>query len=58
MPKKQKIDLAKVLAALGTLCPHCGYSIPPQQRKLVDFDHVQCPECGDRFVPGERRGPG
>jgi uncharacterized OB-fold protein len=52
MPKKQKIDLAKVLATLGTLCEKCGYSIPPNERRLVDFDNVQCPQCGARFVPG------
>jgi ribosomal protein S27AE len=56
MPKKQKIALDKVLASLGTVCPKCGYSIPPKERRLVDFDHVECPECGERFVPGSGAG--
>jgi len=52
MPKKQKIDLAKVLASLGTVCPKCGCSIPPKERRLVDFSHVECPQCRERFIPG------
>jgi ribosomal protein S27AE len=51
MPKKQKINLAKVLAALNTPCPKCGYSIPPGEKRRVDFEHMQCPKCGERFIP-------
>jgi ribosomal protein S27AE len=52
MPKKQKINLAKVLAALNTPCPKCGYSIPPGEKRRVDFEHMQCPKCGERFIAG------
>jgi predicted RNA-binding Zn-ribbon protein involved in translation (DUF1610 family) len=51
MPSKQKINLEKVRASLNTLCPKCGYSIPPEKLYRVDSDHVQCPECGERFIP-------
>jgi predicted RNA-binding Zn-ribbon protein involved in translation (DUF1610 family) len=52
MPSKQKIDRDKVNAALNTRCTNCGYSIPPAQIARVDFEHVECPKCGERFVPG------
>jgi predicted RNA-binding Zn-ribbon protein involved in translation (DUF1610 family) len=45
MPQKQKINLAKVNAALDTPCPKCGYSITPAEIRRVDFEHVECPEC-------------
>jgi ribosomal protein S27AE len=51
MPKKQKINLAKVLASLNTSCPRCGYSIGPAERRHVDFEHVECPKCHERFIP-------
>jgi uncharacterized protein (UPF0212 family) len=52
MPQKQKINRDKVNAALSTRCPKCGYSIPPSQIARVDFARVECPKCGERFVPG------
>jgi ribosomal protein S27AE len=52
MPRKQKIDRDKVNAVLNTQCPKCGYLIPPSQVARVDFEHVKCPECGERFIPG------
>jgi predicted RNA-binding Zn-ribbon protein involved in translation (DUF1610 family) len=55
MPRKKKIDLAAVLAALNTACTKCGYSIPPDQIRRIDFDHIQCPACGERFVPAKRQ---
>jgi len=51
MPSKQKINLDKVKASLNTLCPKCGYSIPPEKLYRIDSDHIQCPECGERFIP-------
>jgi ribosomal protein S27AE len=56
MPKKQKINLAKVLDSLNTACPKCGYSIPPNERTHVDTEHIRCPMCGERFKPGNRVG--
>jgi len=47
---KQKINRAKVQAALDTLCPKCGYSIPPEQIRRVDFDKMRCPSCGENFT--------
>jgi predicted RNA-binding Zn-ribbon protein involved in translation (DUF1610 family) len=52
MPKKQKINLAKVLASLNTTCTKCGYSIPPEEKRRVDFEHMLCPKCGERFIAG------
>jgi ssDNA-binding Zn-finger/Zn-ribbon topoisomerase 1 len=50
MPKKQKINLANVLASINTTCPKCDYSIPSPELRRVDFEHVLCPKCGERFV--------
>jgi ribosomal protein S27AE len=51
MPKKQKINLEKVLSSLNTVCPKCGYSIPPERMRRVDFERIKCPECSECFVP-------
>jgi len=58
MPKKQKINLEKVLASLNTLCPKCGYSIPPERLRRVDFERIKCPECSELFAPQKRRESG
>lgn len=55
MPKKQKINLAKVIASLNTPCSKCGYSIPPAERRRVDSYQIKCPKCGERFVAGPRQ---
>jgi ribosomal protein S27AE len=47
---KNKINRAKVLAALNTICPKCGYSISPAQIVRIDFERMRCPECGAVFV--------
>jgi len=52
MVSKQKINREKVMAALNTLCPKCGYSIPPEELRRIDFSRVECPSCGERFTPG------
>ncbi|MHB8218661.1 MAG: zf-TFIIB domain-containing protein [Candidatus Sulfotelmatobacter sp.] len=50
MPRKQKINLEKVLAALKTLCPKCGYVIPLSEIRRFDFNTMKCPKCGEHFV--------
>jgi hypothetical protein len=42
-PENQKVNLEKVL---GVQCLSRGESIPPDQRRLVDFEHVECPRLG------------
>lgn len=54
MPQRQKINLAKVNAALNTSCPKCGHLIAPAELRRIDFERVECPKCGERFVPGSR----
>jgi hypothetical protein len=49
MPKKQKINLEKVLAPMNTLCPKCGRVIQPAEIRRVSFDEIECPERGARF---------
>jgi DNA-directed RNA polymerase subunit RPC12/RpoP len=53
MPSKQKINLEKVRAALNVVCPKCGYAIPPDRIRRIDSEQIECPECGERFVPGK-----
>jgi ribosomal protein S27AE len=47
---KNKINLEKVIAALNTVCPACGYSITPSEVLRVDFERMRCPKCGAVFV--------
>ena len=53
MPSKQKINLVKVKAALNTVCTKCGYAIPPARIRRIDSEQIECPECGERFIPGK-----
>lgn len=53
MPRRSKLDLAKIRASLNTPCPHCGHSITPEERTHVDTEHLECPKCRKRFVPGK-----
>ena len=32
-------------------CPKCGRVIPPAEVRRVDFERIECPVCGERFVP-------
>jgi predicted RNA-binding Zn-ribbon protein involved in translation (DUF1610 family) len=53
--QKNKINRAKVLAALNTTCPSCGFSISPAEVVRIDFERMRCPKCGAIFEPGEVR---
>jgi len=57
MPRKQKINLETVKAALNTVCPKCGCRITPDRIRRIDFERVECPEYGERFVAEKRRAP-
>jgi ribosomal protein L37AE/L43A len=49
----RRINLAKVQASLDAICPKCGKAISPAEVKRVDFEHIECPACGERFAPGQ-----
>jgi ribosomal protein S27AE len=51
---KPKINREKVMAALNTLCPKCGCSIPPENMRRIDSYRVECPSCGERFTAGQK----
>jgi hypothetical protein len=42
-PENQKVNLEKVL---GVQCLDCGESIPPDKRRFVELEHVECPRLG------------
>jgi rubredoxin len=50
MPRK-KIDLKKVLACPDAVCPKCQHVITPAEIRRLDFDRMECPACGEVFVP-------
>jgi ribosomal protein S27AE len=52
MVTKQKINREKVMDALNTLCPKCGYAIPPGEIRRIDCHRMECPRCGEAFTPG------
>jgi len=54
VPRKQKINLGKVLASLNIPCPKCGYSIAPDKLRRIDSQQIECPECGEHFIPEKR----
>ena len=53
MPQSRKINLEKVLASLDTKCPKCGFTITPDLTKRIDFERIECPKCGEKFVVSE-----
>jgi hypothetical protein len=59
MMHKNKINLAKVLAALNTICPKCGYSISPAQIMRVDSERSALPRVRAHLctqeIPTRRR---
>jgi predicted RNA-binding Zn-ribbon protein involved in translation (DUF1610 family) len=48
VPRSRKANLEKVQASLDRRCPKCSTSITTAQVKRVDFDRVECPECGHK----------
>jgi predicted Zn finger-like uncharacterized protein len=51
--QKSKINLAKVLAALNSVCPACGASICPAEIVRVDSERMRCPKCAHVFEAGK-----
>ena len=51
----RKINREKVLASLDKVCPKCGGLISPAEVRRIDFKTIECPVCGERFVPGSKR---
>ena len=51
--QRKKIDLKKVLEALSTTCPSCGFSIPADKVRRIDFTRMQCSKFGHVFGAGK-----
>ena len=47
--QRNKIDRTKVLAALNTICPACGFSISPAKVVRIDSERMGCPKCRHVF---------
>ena len=53
MPRRRKVEVAKVRASLSSVCPTCGYETGPAEvLRGVDLDdvgadaqRVRCPKC-------------
>jgi predicted RNA-binding Zn-ribbon protein involved in translation (DUF1610 family) len=50
LPRSRKINLEKVRASLNTTCPKCGATITPDLVERLDFERMECPKCGERFL--------
>ena len=46
----RKLNLDKVQASLDKVCPKCGKAISPAEVRRIDFERMECPACGERFV--------
>ena len=51
-----KINRAKVLAALNSVCPKCECSISPAEIVRIDSERMRCPKCGHTFEAGKSLG--
>jgi ribosomal protein S27AE len=56
MPRSRKINLEQVRASLDKTCPKCGFTITPDLVKRVDFERMECPNCGERLSPSVQAG--
>ena len=52
MPRRRKLDAEIIRISLATVCPVCSARIEPEEYKRVDGEHLECPWCGEKFVPG------
>ncbi len=50
MPRRSKMDLAKLHASMDTTCPHCGFTISPAELVRIDSERVRCPSCRKDLV--------
>lgn len=57
MPSRRKLNPEKIVSRLMTTCPHCKAKNPPEEIMHVDMEHLECPKCGKRFIPG-KENPG
>jgi len=55
MPSARKINLEKARASLDAVCPKCGKAISPADVRRIDFEQIECPVCGERFVPSPKK---
>ena len=51
MAKSRNFNLEKVRESLDAVCSKCGALISPPDVRRVDFERIECPVCGERFVP-------
>ncbi len=57
MPRRN-LDLAKTRAPLSVVCSHCSAIIEPENQVRVDAEEMDCPWCGETFVPKRQIGVG
>jgi len=50
VPRSRKINLERVRASLDKTCPKCGFTITPDLVKRLDFERMECPKCGEKFL--------
>jgi hypothetical protein len=55
MPSRKKINFEEVLASLDKVCPKCGALLSPADVRRIDFERIECPVCGEQFVPSPKR---
>jgi ribosomal protein S27AE len=55
MPRGRKINREKVLASLDKVCPKCAHVISPADVRRIDFERIECPVCGEYFVPSLKK---
>jgi hypothetical protein len=54
MPRRAKLNLEKIRAALVTNCPHCHEALKPPDWLRVDGERIRCGKCGGIFVEQRR----
>jgi transcription elongation factor Elf1 len=57
MPSRRKLDRDRINELLMTTCPHCDSKMQFADCKRVDGEHLECSNCGQKFIPGrDNRG--
>ena len=48
--RSQRFELEEIRALVETVCPHCTARIEPGEQIRIDWEHMECPWCEEKFI--------
>jgi hypothetical protein len=50
MPSQRSFRLEKIHPSIEIVCPHCTARIEPGELICIDWEHMECPWCEEKFI--------